>query len=79
MLQTIFKVNKTAQIIYRSMLLHRINITVLQGSTVIKKTEHIKIINTLTNPNEAKRLSEMSIGELEQYALQQAINLIAKI
>jgi ribosomal protein L14E/L6E/L27E len=58
---------------------HRLNITVLQGTTVIKQLVQVKIINTVTNPNEAKRLSEMSIDELTQRALQEAEYLITKI
>lgn len=61
------------------MYIKRINVTVLQGSTVIKQLEQIKIINASTNPNEVKRLSQMTIDELNQHALQEAENLITSI
>ncbi|XHR93383.1 hypothetical protein ACFJIV_24135 [Mucilaginibacter sp. UC70_90] len=57
----------------------RINITVLQGLTVIKQLEWVRVINTSINPNEAKRLSGMSLDELTSHALEMAENFITEI
>jgi len=67
-----------AENIFIIMFYHRINITVLQGSAVVKELEQVNIISFKTNPNEAKRLSEMSIVELKRHALQEAKKLLTE-